>query len=84
MDAVKETPCTNCVKDRLIKMAVKEVKHVKAEQIRLHKLCTQAFEAEINDTIITNINKPSSFEASITQEFEREKTQEEYYHGEND
>ena len=84
MDAVKETPVTNFVKGKLIKMAVKEAKRVKAEQIRLQKLCTQAFDAEINDTIITTKRKPSSFEASITQEFERVKTQEEYYHGEND
>jgi hypothetical protein len=84
MDAVKETPVTNFVKGKLIKMAVKEAKRVKAEQVRLQKLCTQAFDAEVNDTIITLKHKPSSFEASTTEEFERAKTQEEYYHGEND
>ena len=84
MDAVKENPVTKCVKGKLIKMAVKEVKRVKAEQVRLEKLSTQAFDAEVNDTIITLKHKPSSFEASTTEEFERAKTQEEYYHGEND
>jgi len=72
------------VKGKLIKMAVKEVKRMKAEQVRLEKLSTQAFDAEVNDTIITLKHKPSSFEASTTEEFERAKTQEEYYHGEND
>ena len=84
MDAVKENPVTKCVKGKLIKMAVKEVKRMKAEQVRLEKLSTQAFDAEVNDTIITLKHKPSSFEASTTEEFERAKTQEEYYHGEND
>tara|TARA_Y100000296_G_C5061142_1_gene199894 strand:- start:72 stop:326 length:255 start_codon:yes stop_codon:yes gene_type:complete len=84
MDAVKETPLTNCVKGKLIKMAMKEAKRVKAEQVRLEKLRTQAFDAEVNDTIATLKHKPSSFEASTTEEFERAKTQEEYYHGEND
>ena len=84
MDAVKENPVTKCVKGKLIKMAVKEVKRMKAEQVRLEKRSTQAFDAEVNDTIITLKHKPSSFEASTTEEFERAKTQEEYYHGEND
>ena len=84
MDAVKETPVTNFVKGKLIKMALKEAKHVKAEQVRLEKLCTQAFDAEVNDTIITTKRKPSSFEATCTRRFERDHTQEEYYHGEND
>ena len=57
---------------------------MKAEQIRLDKLSTQAFEAEINDTIITLKDRPSSFESTFTRRFEREQTEEEFYHGEND
>jgi hypothetical protein len=84
MEAVKENPVTKCVKGKLIKMALKEVHRMKAEQIRLDKLSTQAFEAEINDTIITLKDRPSSFENTVTRRFERDQTEQEYYHGEND
>ena len=84
MDAVKETPVTNCVKGKLIKMAVKEVKRMKAEQVRLEKLRTQAFDAEVNDTIATTKSKPCALYAQMDRRSERENLQEEYYHGEND
>jgi len=84
MEAVKENPVTKCVKGKLIKMALKEAMRMQAEQIRLDKLSTQAFDAEINDTIMTLKDRPSSFENTLTRQFEREQTEEEFYHGEND
>ena len=84
MDAVKETPVTNFVKGKLIKIALKEVRRVQAEQIRLQKLSTQAFDAEVNDTIATTKSKPCALYAQMGRRSERENLQEEYYHGEND